>query len=124
MHLARTSIFVLAVGFAGAACSDSDSPTSIEIDIAEIEINAGVCAIPEGATCNLSAEARTADGVVVSNPTLRWSSSNVSVATVQGESSAAVVRGIAIGSATVTVTNSTEDVSDAVPVSVLPCSKC
>jgi uncharacterized protein YjdB len=70
------------------------------------------------------AEARTADGVLVSNPILRWSSSNTSVASVEGESSTATIRAVAIGNATVTVTDTSGDIADDMRVTVLACSKC
>lgn len=124
MHLARKSIFVLAFGLAGASCSDSDSPTSIEIPIADVQIRSGVCAIPEGATCTMIAEAKTADGTLVLNPVLRWDSNNTTVAVVVGEGSSVVVHARSIGSATITVSNSSGDASDTERVSVLPCSKC
>ncbi len=125
MRLPRiVSALGLALGLTVLSCSSSDGPTSIEIPIASIQIRSGVCAVPEGATCNVLAEARTPDGVLVSNPVLRWSSSNTTVASVSGESSTATIVAHAIGSATVTVTDTTGDVSDDIGVSVLPCSKC
>ncbi|HKY59486.1 MAG TPA: Ig-like domain-containing protein [Gemmatimonadota bacterium] len=125
MRFPRTaSALGLSLGLAVLSCSGSDGPTSIEIPIAEIEIRSGGCFVPEGESCNVLAEARTAEGILISNPILRWSSSNTTVASVEGESSTATVRAHAIGDATVTVTDTTGDVSDDMRVSVLPCSKC
>lgn len=121
----RRSSTVSIVGLLlGVACSGSDGPTAIEIPIAEVRILSGVCAILEGGSCIMVAEAKTSDGVVVSNPVLRWSSSNSGVASVEGDGNSAVVRGIAIGSANVIVSNTTGNVTDSQGVSVLPCSKC
>lgn len=114
----------LAMGLAGPACSSSDGPTAIEIPIATIQIRSGGCFVPAGETCSVVAEAKTAAGVVVSNPVLRWSSSNTTVASVTGESSTATIRAQAIGNAVVTVSDTTGDVTDEMPVAVLPCSKC
>jgi hypothetical protein len=114
----------LALGLAVLSCSSSDGPTSIEIPIASIQIRSGGCFVEEGASCNVLAEARTLEGVLVSNPILRWTSSNTTVASVVGESSTATIRANAIGDATVTVTDTTGDVADDMRVSVLPCSKC
>ena len=113
----------LALGLS-LSCSSSDGPTAIEIPIATIRIASGGCFVPEGESCSVVAEARTAEGVLVSNPILRWSSSNTTVADVQGDSNTATIRARAIGNATVTVTDTTGDVSDDMRVSVLPCSKC
>ena len=125
MRFPRTaSALGLALGLAVLSCSSSDGPTSIEIPIADIQIRSGGCFVPEGESCNVLAEARTAEGILISNPILRWSSSNTTVASVQGESSTATVRAHAIGDATVTVTDTTGDVTDDMRVSVLPCSKC
>jgi hypothetical protein len=125
MRFPRTaSALGLAMGLAVLSCSSSDGPTSIEIPIASIQIRSGGCFVAEGASCNVLAEARTAEGTLVSNPVLRWSSSNTTVASVQGEGSQATVSARAIGEATVTVTDTTGDVSDDMPVRVLRCSKC
>lgn len=125
MRFPRTvSALGLALGLTVLACSDSEGPTSIEIPIATIEIRSGGCFVEEGASCPVLAEARTADGVLVSNPILRWTSSNTSVASVVGESSTATIRALAIGNATVTVTDTTGDATDEMRVTVLRCSKC
>lgn len=125
MRVPRTvSALGLALGLTTLACSNDDGPTSIEIPIATIQIRSGGCFVPEGESCNVVAEARTSEGVLVSNPVLRWSSSNTTVASVEGESSTATIRAQAIGNATVTVSDTTGDVTDEMPVSVLPCSKC
>jgi hypothetical protein len=125
MRFPRTvSVLGLVIGLAVLSCSSSDGPTSIEIPIADIQIRSGGCFVAEGASCNVRAEARTAEGVLVSNPILRWSSSNTTVASVEGQSSEATIVARSIGDATVTVTDTTGDVSDDMRVSVLPCSKC
>ena len=113
-----------ALGLTMPACSNSEGPTAIEIPIATIQIRSGGCFVEEGATCNVLAEARTAEGVLITNPVLRWSSSNTTVASVVGESSQATIHAQAIGDATVTVSDTTGDVSDDMRVTVLRCSKC
>ena len=105
------------------ACSNSDGPTSIELEIDDLQIVSGACAMPEGGTCQVTAQALS-NGVPVSNPVLRWSSSNSTIASVEGDGGSALVRGLAVGSARVTVSDTAERVSDDVSVNVLPCSKC
>jgi hypothetical protein len=124
MRVPRTvSALGLALGLTALACSNTDGPTSIEIPIDEIQVRSGGCFVAEGESCQLFAEAR-AGGILVSNPVLRWISNATHIATVEGESSTATVHARAVGNATVTVSNTTGDVSDDVRVSVLPCSKC
>ncbi|MGH7544026.1 MAG: Ig-like domain-containing protein [Gemmatimonadota bacterium] len=120
----RVSRIVSALGLITLACSNSGGPTAIEIPIATIQIRSGGCFVEEGASCPVLAEARTADGVLVSNPILRWTSSNTTVASVEGESSTATIHARAIGNATVTVTDTTGDITDDIRVTVLRCSKC
>ena len=114
----------LVLGLTAPACSDSEGPTSIEIPIATIQIRSGGCFVEEGGSCNVLAEARTAEGVLITNPVLRWSSSNTTVASVEGESSTATIHAQSIGDATVTVSDTTGDVTDDMRVTVLRCSKC
>lgn len=123
MRPVRLHTLILAAALVATACSNSDAPTSIEIEIDELRITSGACAMPEGATCIVTAEARS-NGVPVSNPTLRWLSSNSTIASVEGNGLSAVVRGLALGRATVTVSDTTEKASASVSVNVLPCSKC
>ena len=113
----------IALGLTMPACSDSEGPTSIEIPIATIRILGG-CFMEEGASCSLSAEAKTSDGTIVSDPVLRWSSSATNVATVEGDGRTAVVHARALGSATIRAENTTGDAFDDTEVLVLPCSKC
>jgi hypothetical protein len=125
MRIPRTAYALgFALGLTMPSCSDSEGPTSIEIPIATIDIRSGGCFVEEGATCPVHAEARTAEGVVISNPVLRWSSSNTTVASVTGESSTATIHAQSIGDATVTVSDTTGDVTDDIQVTVLRCSKC
>jgi hypothetical protein len=125
MRIPRTAYALgFALGLTIPSCSDSEGPTSIEIPIATINIRSGGCFVEEGASCNVVAEARTAEGVLISNPVLRWSSSNTTVASVTGESSTATIHAQSIGDATVTVSDTTGDVTDDIQVTVLRCSKC
>ncbi|HET9581803.1 MAG TPA: Ig-like domain-containing protein [Gemmatimonadota bacterium] len=125
MRVLRTvSGLGMALALSVLACSNSDSPTAIEIPIATIEIRSGGCFVEEGASCPVFAEAKTPDGVIVSNPILRWTSSNTTVATVDGESTNATIHARTIGNATITVSDTTGDVTDDIPVRVLRCTKC
>ena len=122
-HARSIPVLAVAAGLAAASCSNSNGPTAIEIPIADIQIRSGSCAVEEGRTCNLFAEAKTADGTIVTNPILRWSSSNPTVATVEGQSSQAVVSIHSVGTATITVSNTTGDVSDTAKVRGLLATK-
>ncbi|MGH7549555.1 MAG: Ig-like domain-containing protein [Gemmatimonadota bacterium] len=125
MRLSRTiSAFALAVGLAGAACSSGEGPTNIEIPIAELRITNACPGMVEGNTCTLFAEAKTEQRAIVPNPVLRWFSSSSSVASVQENGGSALVTALGQGTATITVTNSSQTVSDFSRVTVLFCSKC
>ncbi|MGH7570509.1 MAG: hypothetical protein ACREMK_01515 [Gemmatimonadota bacterium] len=123
MRIPRT-IFALAIGLAGAACSGDEGPTAIEIPIAELRVTGSCGGMVAGSTCPLLAEAKTADGLVVANPVLDWFSNNPTIASVSGNSSSAVVTAHSEGNATVTVSNTSGTVSDDIRVNVLFCSKC
>ncbi|MGH7556566.1 MAG: Ig-like domain-containing protein [Gemmatimonadota bacterium] len=125
MRFARTVFaFAMAIGFAGPACDSGEGPTNIEIPIAQLSITNACPGMVEGNTCTLFAEAKTEQGAIVPNPVLRWFSSSSSVASVQENGGSALVTALGQGSATITVTNSSQTVSDDSRVTVLFCSKC
>jgi uncharacterized protein YjdB len=90
----------LAAALAVAACQGDEGPTAIEIPLASVEILQGCSSVIEGTTCQMVARGMTAEGQVVTNAILHWSSSANSVAQVNSEGR---VFGIASGRATITV---------------------
>jgi hypothetical protein len=111
---------ILAVALLLPACGDS-GPTAIEIPLAQVEITGPCPFIDEGATCQMAARGITAEGQIVTNAVLRWSSSNNSVAQVNGEGR---VFGVGVGKATILVEAAVGQGSDTSDVSVHPCTKC
>jgi hypothetical protein len=77
---------VVATALALPACSGESGPTRIEIPLASVELEEGGCAtLAEGTTCQMSARGITAEGQIVTNAILRWSTSNGSVVQVNDE---------------------------------------
>jgi hypothetical protein len=99
MRIQRTIPALLAIALFLPACS-GDGPTAIEIPLATVEITAGCGTMGEGATCQMAARGFTAEGQLVTNAVLRWSSNATSIAQVNSEGR---VFGIAPGKATITV---------------------
>lgn len=95
---------VALLSLAIAACSsDSTAPdTPAPIAVASVAITPTTASVAVGATASLSAEARDAQGRVLSGRSIAWSSSASNIATV---SSSGVVTGVAAGSATITATS-------------------
>jgi hypothetical protein len=100
MRLQRTVPAILAATLFLPACRGESGPTAIEIPLAQVEITAGCGTMGEGDTCQMRARGITAEGQIVTNAVLRWSSNASSVAQVDSEGR---VFGIAPGKATITV---------------------
>ncbi|MGH7564360.1 MAG: Ig-like domain-containing protein [Gemmatimonadota bacterium] len=115
MRLARMlSGLVLVIGLTGGACN-SEGPTAIEIPIAKVEIVAACTSVIVGSQCPFRAVATTAEGQIITNPVLRWSS-NSAAARVDEDGR---VTGVAPGSADITVANSTFSTFDTTTIIVL-----
>lgn len=97
MNLLRNVL--AAVALAMASCGDG-GPTAIEIPLASVEILLGCGTMGEGDTCQMVARGMTAEGQIVTNAVLRWSSNANSIAQVNSEGR---VFGVAPGKATITV---------------------
>ena len=115
----RSTIPALLVAALLPACSE-DGPTAIEIPLARVEITGPCPFIDEGATCQMAARGITAEDQIVTNAVLRWSSSNSSVAQVNGDGR---VFAVGIGQAVITVEASFGQGRDTSEVAVLPCTK-
>lgn len=81
-----------------AACSGSSNSTQT---VATVGVSPATATIDVGGVQQLVAVARDADGIIVHSASITFSSNNSAVATV---SSAGLVTGIAVGSATITAT--------------------
>ncbi len=96
---------VLAVALL-AACSSGESagppPPSGPAPVASVTVSPAQITVEVGSTAQLTAQTRDAAGNVLTGRTVSWSSSNASVATVDGSG---VVRGVAAGPATITATS-------------------
>lgn len=120
MSLLRNLPAILAAGGVLVACS-SDGPTAIEIPLAEVQITSPCPSMGEGETCVMAARGITAEGQIVTNAVLRWSSSASSIVQVNNEGR---VFGLAPGKATITVEAALGQGSDTSDVNVFPCTKC
>lgn len=120
----RGTIFALTIlGLAtlAGACNDGSGPTAIEIPIDRIELE-GPSALIETESATFRATAFSGEQQV-GNPVLRWQTSDGSKLSISTEgSSTALVTARGSGKATVTVSNSTGDVSDQITVTILSAS--
>lgn len=119
MSVLRTFPAILTAGVVLAACS-GDGPTAIEIPLASVEILQGCGAIGEGDSCQILARGMTAEGQIVTNAVLRWSSNASSVAQVNNEGR---VFGVGPGKATITVEAAIGQGQDSVEVFVFGATK-
>jgi len=106
-RLARSlvsSSCAIVLSFAIAACSsDSTAPdTPAPVAVASVAITPTSASVSVGATTSLSAEARDAQGRVLSGRSISWSSSASNIASV---SASGIVTGVSAGSATITATS-------------------
>ena len=120
MSVNRTALAIAALAVGATACSD-DGPTAIEIPLAQVEIITPCPTVDEGATCQMTARGITAEGAIVTNAVLRWSSSAGSVAQVDDDGR---VFGVGPGQAVITVEAAFGEGSDTAAVFVFPCTTC
>ncbi|MBW3660624.1 MAG: hypothetical protein KY397_03210 [Gemmatimonadetes bacterium] len=122
MRSLETVLLVATLAASMAACNGGDGgPTAIELPIARLEFVERCSFVVTDSRCTLVVEAFTAEGQRIANPILRWSSSNSgSVSIVDQNGAAATVRGVAPGSSTVTVSNTTTTTFLRTDVRVLP----
>lgn len=91
----RKFLTALAVLSVASACK---SPTDNEDPVVTVTVTAPTTAIIVGGVLQLSASAITKSGTTVTNPTFSWTSQSPNVATV---STAGLVTGVAVGTATI-----------------------
>ena len=94
--------WIIAAQILCAACSDSSGPQPATP--ASLTFNNPPAAIVPGEQVTLDVTAHTSAGTTIASPTIEWSSSNHSIATV---SAAGVLNGVAVGSATITARTGT-----------------
>ncbi len=90
-------------------------PTPPPPTVASVEVSPRSTSVTVGGTVKLTATVRLSNGSTATSPTVSWSSSNTSVATVDGTG---LVRGVAPGSATITASSGGQ--SDAASIAVTP----
>ncbi|HET6361183.1 MAG TPA: hypothetical protein VFH11_03915 [Gemmatimonadota bacterium] len=109
---------VMATALALPACSGESGPTRIEIPLASVELEEGGCStLAEGTTCQMQARGITAEGQIVTNAILRWSTSAGNVAQVNDEG---LVFAVGTGVAIVTVEAAFGQGEDSVQIAVVP----
>lgn len=94
--------------------SASASITVTPVPVSTVSLSVSSASVQVGATTTITAQARSADGTLLTGRAATWSSSNVSVATVN----AGVVTGVSSGTATISV--SVEGVNGTAQVTVVP----
>jgi uncharacterized protein YjdB len=112
VHAGSTTITATSEGVAGTAAL-----TVANVPVGSVRLDASTLALNVGATAPVQATVLDANGTVVTDRTVTWSSSNALVATV---SSTGVVTGVAAGTATVTATAEGKTASVSVTVSPPP----
>jgi len=112
---------ILATALLLPACSGESGPTAIEIPLAEVEIVTGCPTVDEGSTCQMVARGITAEGQIVTNAVLRWSSNANSIVQVDNDGR---VFGISPGTAVITVEAALGQGTDTSRVAVFGCTKC
>lgn len=116
------SVFPIAVlALTAIGCSGDSGPTAIEIPLASVEIIQGCGSIGEGDTCQMLARGMTAEGQIVTNAVLRWSSNANAVAQVNNEGR---VFGVGPGRAVISVEAAIGQGSDTIEILVFACTKC
>ena len=119
-HLGAVSPLLLVLML--AACgSDSNSPTAPDGAVASVTVSPANDTLVLGGTTLLRARAEDAGGNGIFGTTFTWTSSNMSVATVEGveTSSLAFATGAGEGSATITATTNGKSATAAVTVQLV-----
>ncbi|HVH69064.1 MAG TPA: Ig-like domain-containing protein [Gemmatimonadales bacterium] len=91
--------------------------TIANVPVASVTVTPASASVNEGATVQLTATPKDANGNPLSGRVITWSSSNTSVATV---TSSGLVRGVVAGAATITATSEGQSGSSAITVVHVP----
>jgi len=103
------------------ATSDGQSGTAAmtvtNVPVASVTVSPTTASVTVGATSQLTATAKDANGTALSGRTVTWATSNAAVATV---SASGLVTGVAAGSATITATSEGQSGTSAMTVTNVP----
>jgi uncharacterized protein YjdB len=112
----EVTITASAEGKSGTSTITVD-PVSTPIPVAAVEITPASASVTVGSSVQLSAVARDAAGNVLAGRAITWSSSGDGIATVDASG---LVRGIAVGGATITATSEGVSGTSAITVALVP----
>ncbi|HEX6040992.1 MAG TPA: Ig-like domain-containing protein [Longimicrobium sp.] len=113
----RGALSLAAVPLLLGACGGDGTTDPPSNEVARVEVTATAASVVEAQTVQLSARAATASGTTVSGASFTWTSSNTSIATVDGTG---LVRGVTVGSATITAAENASGKSGTLTVTVTP----
>jgi hypothetical protein len=111
------SYTVIAEATASIADTVAISITCTPVAVASVEVTPASAGVTVGATTQLAATPRAADGTALAGRTVTWATNNPGVATV---SQSGLVTGITAGTATITATSETKTGSSAITVTEPP----
>src|SRR5712691_5524578 len=97
--------------------SGTASVTVSTVPVASLTVSPSPASVQQGATVQLTATPRDANGNPLSGRVISWSSDNAAVATVSGSG---LVRGVAAGSATITATSEGQSGTSSLTVTPVP----
>ncbi len=97
--------------------SGTASITVTPIPVASVTVTPAAASVAQGATAQLTATPKDANGNALSGRTITWASSNPGVATVSG---IGLVNGVSLGSATITATSEGKNGSASMTVTGVP----
>ncbi len=97
--------------------SGTASVTVSTVPVASVTVSPSPASVQQGATVQLTATPRDANGNPLSGRVISWSSDNAAVATVSGSG---LVRGVAVGSATITATSEGQSGTSSLTVTPVP----
>src|SRR2546426_4351491 len=91
--------------------------TVTNVSVASVTVSPATTSVTVGATIQLTATAKDANGTALSGRTVTWATSNAAAATV---SASGLVTGVAAGSATITATSEGQSGTATVTVTNVP----
>jgi uncharacterized protein YjdB len=112
----RGTLNVDAVFGALSTIASGTTTTTAAVPVASVTITPATASVGVGATRQLAAALKDANGAVLTGRTVTWSSSNTGVASV---SSSGLVRAVAVGTATITATSEGKSGTGAITVTAV-----